>query len=143
MEMEGKIWKDGKFWLVEIPALDAMTQGKTRKEALAMVEDLVLEMARSYFEDEAGKDFFVTAIDYKKDVIGVTANDNRLFLALSLRRQREKSGSTVREASERLGSKSPNAYAQYERGKINISLDKYEQLLLAANPSETRRLRIA
>ncbi len=143
MEMEGKIWKDGKFWLVEIPALDAMTQGKTRKNALAMTEDLVIEMARNYFKDEIGRDFSVTVIDYKKNVIGITVSDNKLLLALSLRRQREKSGSTVREASERLGSKSPNAYAQYEKGKIGISLDKYEQLLMAANPFETRRLRIA
>ena len=141
--MEGKIWKDGKFWLVEVPALDAMTQGETRKEALSMIEDLVFEMAKSYFKDEVEKDFAVTVIDYKKDGIGVTASDNKLFLALSLRRQREKSGSTVREASERLGSKSPNAYAQYEKGKIGISLDKYEQLLMAANPFEPRRLRIA
>lgn len=143
MEMEGKIWKDGKFWLVEVPALDAMTQGKTRKEALKMVEDLVLQMTRNYFEDEVGEDFSVTVVDYKKDVIGVTASDSRLFLALSLRRQREKSGSTVREASERLGSKSPNAYAQYERGKTSISVDKYEGLLMAANPFETLRLRIS
>ena len=143
MEIEGKIWKDGKFWLVEIPALDAMTQGKTRKEALAMAEDLVFEMARSYFEGELSKDFAVVIIDYKKDVIGVAANDNRMLLALSLIRQREKSGSTVREASERLGSKSPNAYAQYERGKTSISVDKYELLLSAANPLEKLRLRIA
>ncbi len=108
-----------------------------------MVEDLVLEMTKNYFEGEIGKDFTVTVIDYKKDMIGVTANDNRLFLALSLRRQREKSGSTVREASERLGSKSPNAYAQYERGKTSISVDKYEELLTAANPFEKLRLRIA
>src|SRR5690348_9815401 len=143
MEMEGKIWKDGKFWLVEVPALDAMTQGKTRKEALAMAEDLVFEMARGYFEDEIDKDFAITVIDYKKSIVGITASDNRLLLALSLRRQREKSGSTVREASERLGSKSPNAYAQYERGKTSISVDKYEALLIAANPSERLRLRIA
>jgi predicted RNase H-like HicB family nuclease len=143
MEIEGKIWKDGKFWLVEVPAFDAITQGKTRKEALAMAKDLVFEMTRSYFEDEIDKDFSITVIDYKKNIIGVTASDNRLFLALSLRRQREKSGSTVREASERLGSKSPNAYAQYERGKTSISVDKYEELLTAANPSERLRLRIA
>lgn len=143
MEMEGKVWKDGKFWLVDVPVLDAMTQGKTRKEALTMVEDLVLEMIKSYFKDAMNKDFVVTAIDYKKDTIGVTANNNRLLLALSLRRQREKSGSTVREASERLGSKSPNAYAQYERGKTSISVDKYEELLIAANPFEKLRLRIA
>jgi predicted RNase H-like HicB family nuclease len=142
MEIEGKIWKDGKFWLVEVPALDAITQGKTRKEALAMAKDLVFEMTKSYFEDEIDKNFSITVIDYKKNTIGVTASDNRLFLALSLRRQREKSGSTVREASERLGSKSPNAYAQYERGKTSISVDKYEELLTAANPSERLRLRI-
>ena len=140
--MEGKIWKDGKFWLVEVPALDAMTQGKTRKETLAMVEDLIFEMAKSYFEDEIDKDFYITVIDYKKNIVGITASNNKLFLALSLRRQREKSGSTVREASERLGSKSPNAYAQYERGKTSISVDKYEELLIAANPSERLRLRI-
>jgi predicted RNase H-like HicB family nuclease len=143
MEIEGKIWKDGKFWLVEVPALDAITQGKTRKEALAMAKDLVFEMTRSYFEDDIDKNFSITVIDYKKNIIGVTASNNRLFLALSLRRQREKSGSTVREASERLGSKSPNAYAQYERGKTSISVDKYEELLIAANPSERLRLRIA
>lgn len=100
-------------------------------------------LAKCLFEDEIGKNFFVTVIDYKKDVIAVTANDNRLFLALSLRRQREKSGSTVREASKQLGSKSPNAYAQYERGKTNISIDKYEELLTAANPFKKLRLRIA
>jgi predicted RNase H-like HicB family nuclease len=142
MEMEGKIWKDGKFWLVEVPTLDAMTQGKTRKEALSMIKDLVLEMARSYFEDEIGKDFAVTVTDYKRDVIGVTSSDNKLLLALSLRKQREKSGSTIREAAERLGSKSPNAYAQYERGRIRISLEKYDQLLQAANPFKHSLLRI-
>ena len=142
MEMEGKIWKDGKFWLVEVPTLDAMTQGRTRKEALAMIEDLVFEMARSYFNKDIGKNFAVTVTDYKKDVVGVSSNDNKLLLALSLRKQREKSGSTVREAAERLGSKSPNAYAQYEKGKIRISLDKYEQLLQAANPFKHSLLRI-
>jgi predicted RNase H-like HicB family nuclease len=142
MEMQGKIWKDGKFWLVEVPTLDAVTQGKTRKEALAMIEDLVLEMARCYFNDDIESDFKIIVTDYKKDIIGVTSNDNKLLLALSLRKQREKSGSTVREVAERLGSKSPNAYAQYEKGKIRISLDKYEQLLQAANPFKHSLLRI-
>ena len=143
MEMEGRIWKEGKFWIIEVPALDAMTQAKTRKEALNMLADLVIEMARSYFEAEVEKGLSITIHDYKKDAIGVTASNNRLFLALSLRRQREKSGSTVREASQRLGSKSPNAYAQYEKGKTSISIDKYEALLTAANPFEKLKIRIA
>src|SRR5579872_7211363 len=128
MEMEGRMWKEGKFWLIAVPALDAMTQGKTRKEALSMIENWVIETAKSYFESDA-KRFKVSVTEYSKDTIGISSNDTKLFVALSLRKQREKSGSTVREASARLGSRSPNAYAQYERGKVSVSLDKYEDLL--------------
>jgi transcriptional regulator with XRE-family HTH domain len=81
-------------------------------------------------------------IDYKNKTIGITSNNNSLVLALSLRRQREKSNSTVRQASARLGSKSPNAYAQYERGKTRISLDQYERLLQAVNPKQNFHLRV-
>ncbi|MGI0059688.1 MAG: type II toxin-antitoxin system HicB family antitoxin [Nitrosotalea sp.] len=142
MEIEGKIFKSGKFWLIEIPSLDAMTQGKNREDALAMAEDLITEMMFSYFEDELGKDFEVNVIDYKKDVIGITTSETKLLQALCLRRQREKSGSTIKQAAQRLGSKSPNAYAQYERGTISVTLDKYEDLLQAANPFEQRKLRL-
>ena len=38
MRFEGTVDKDGKLWLVEIPALDALTQGRTRQEALAMAK---------------------------------------------------------------------------------------------------------
>ena len=93
--------------------------------------------------NEIDENFSISIDDQKNGIIGVTSSNTKLLLALSLRRQREKSGSTVREASERLGSKSPNAYAQYEKGRTSISLDKYEALLMAANPSEPRRLRIA
>ena len=34
MELEGKIWKSKQFWLVEVPSLDAMTQGRTEKGSL-------------------------------------------------------------------------------------------------------------
>ena len=39
MRFEGKVIRDGRFWLAEIPLLDAITQGKTRAEALAMIAD--------------------------------------------------------------------------------------------------------
>lgn len=141
MEFEGKIWKSKKHWLVEVPSLNTMTQGKTRKEALFMIEDAILEYINYFFEGEADG-FKVQINDYKKSVIGVTSNNNKLLLALSLRKQREKSGLTIREASERLGSKSPNAFGQYEKGKIRISLDQYEKLLYAANPNQQRSLRV-
>lgn len=141
MELEGKIWKNKNHWLVEVSSLNIMTQGETRDEALFMVKDAIMEYVKYYFEAEADN-FELTVNEYKKTVIGITSNNNKLLLALSLRKQREKSGSTVREASERLGSKSPNSYAQYEKGKTRISLDQYEKLLQAANPYQHRLLRV-
>lgn len=142
MELEGKVWKNKRQWLIEVPSLDIMTQAYSKKEALLMIRDAVVELVLSYFKNQVGEDFDVKVKDYKKGIIGIITTDNSLILALSLRRQREKSGSTIREAAERLGSKSPNAYAQYEKGRIRISLDKYESLLQAANPSQHSRLRI-
>ena len=45
MRFYGRVYKDGAFWLAEAPILDAMTQGRTRKEALSMVEDLIETLA--------------------------------------------------------------------------------------------------
>lgn len=141
MELEGKIWKSKKHWLVEVPSLDVMTQGKTRAEALFMLEDAVMELIYSYFP-QASKNLAISVNDYKKGVVGIASTDSNLLLSFVLKRQREKSQSSVREASHRLGSTSPHAYAQYEKGKINISLDKFERLLHAANPYHPSLLRI-
>lgn len=89
MEFEGKVWKDGRFWIAEVPSLNLMTQGRTRKEALAMVEDAALGLIECYFESE-DKNLCITTTDYKKDSFGITSSNNKLLLALSLRRQREK-----------------------------------------------------
>jgi hypothetical protein len=45
VRFEGRIWKEGKHWLVEVPILDLMTQGRTRKEALTMVIDAMESLA--------------------------------------------------------------------------------------------------
>ncbi len=39
MRFQGKVYNDGKFWLAEVPVFDAMTQGRTRTEALGMIAD--------------------------------------------------------------------------------------------------------
>ena len=103
-----------------------MIQGETKEEALKMIEDLIIELADYYFTKKEAKDFGGCINIYKKGVIGVNSSKRRLLLALSLIRQREKSQSTVRETAKRLGSKFPNSYAQYEKGKIRISFSYSE-----------------
>lgn len=141
MELEGKIWKSGKFWLVEVPALEVMTQGYSKEEASFMIADAIEGLMGCYFPEEMGN-FKITVNEYKKGIIGVSSNNNNLMMAFSLRRQREASKSTVRDVSERLGSSSPNAYAKYEKGRIRISLDHYERLLQAVNPKDYHHLRV-
>lgn len=135
MEIEGKVWKDEKssWWLVEVAFLDIMTQGKTKKQALQMIEDAVLELLLDSYE-EINKKFNLSVSEYENGVIGLGASDDKYLLALGLKRQRERAGTTIREASKRLKSKSPNAYARYERARAKPSIEKYSQLLHAASP---------
>ncbi len=137
MELEGKVWKDpdSSWWLIEVSFLDIMTQGKTKKEALAMIKDAVMELLKDSYEDLLHKKFQITVNLYEDDVIGLGASDEKLLFALGLKRQRLRSGSTVRDVSKRLKSKSPNAYARYERAQVRPSIEKYAELLHAANPS--------
>ncbi len=137
MELEGKVWKDpdNAGWLVEISFLDVMTQGKTRKEALKMIKDAVMELLKDSYEDLFNKKFRLVVNLYEGGIIGLGASDEKLLFALGLKRQRLRSGSTIRDVSKRLKSKSPNAYARYESAQARPSLEKYAELLHAANPS--------
>ncbi len=129
MRFEGRMKKDGKFWLVEIPALDAVTQGRTKREAYEMAKDLIETMA-------GRPEFEVTVYPGGRDTFEIGANSTGMLLALLLRRQRERQGMTLSEAAERLGQTSKNAYARYEQGKAMPSVEKLEQLLKAIAPDQ-------
>ena len=136
MRFEGTLTQDGKHWIIEIPALDAMTQGRTRDEAYAMIQDLLETMVVSH-------GFSVTAHRMRGDHFEVEANDVRQLVAMLLRRQREKSGLTLAQAAERLGQKSRNAYARYERGEVVPTVEKLEELLEAVAPGRRFVWRLA
>ena len=129
MRFEGRIKKDSGFWLAEVPALDAITQGRTKSEALTMVTDLIETMANE-------REFKVRVHPTGRRTFEVGANDVGILLALLLRRQRERSGLTLAEVAERLGQRSRNAYARYEQGKAMPTLEKLEQLLRAIAPGQ-------
>ncbi len=129
MRFPGRIKKDGKFWLVEIPAFDALTQGRTKREALAMAEDLVETMA-------GVRGFRAVAYLSGGETFEIGANRVGVLLALLLRRQRERQGLSLAQAAERLGQRSKNAYARYEQGKSMPTVEKLEQLLKAIAPDQ-------
>jgi predicted RNase H-like HicB family nuclease len=127
MRFEGKLSRDGRFWLAEIPMLDAMTQGRTRAEALAMIGDWLETMVDS-------QGFRAEVYPTGKNAFEVSGSDVATMVALLLRRRRQASGASLREVASRLGSASRNAYARYERGEAVPTVAKLEQLLKATEP---------
>ncbi len=122
MRFEGRVWKDGKFWLVEVPMLDLMTQGRSRKEALAMIVDAIESLT-----DQKG--FRAMVYGLAGESIEVGSSDTATLTALMLRRQREAHGLSLAEVSKRLGQSSRNAYARYEQGASVPTVDKLQKLL--------------
>lgn len=127
MRFYGRVYKDRKFWLAEVPILNAMTQGHTRKEAFSMIEDLIETLVNC-------PGFTVKVYPGKNGYFEISSSDTRIMVSLLLKRQRELSGLSLAEASKRLGAKSRNAYARYERGALTPSLEKLTELLQAVSP---------
>ena len=127
MRFQGKLRRDGKFWLADVPVFDAMTQGRTRKEALDMIADWFVTMA-----DRKG--FSVEIHPVSRDTFEASSSDARTMVSLLLQRQRQKSGLSLAQAAQRLGAKSRNAYARYERGASAPTVEKLDELLRAVAP---------
>lgn len=122
MRIPGTIIKEGKYWIVDIPILDAMTQGRTKAEAYEMAADLV----ENFIDD---RQFKATVFPGPGNTFEVSGSDPRKLLALALKRQREASGLSLSQVAERLGEKSKNAYARYEQGVSVPSAEKFFRLL--------------
>jgi len=127
MRFAGRLIRDGRWWLAEIPLLDALTQGRTRREALNMVKD--------WLETAVNRaDFQATVHERGRTEFEVSGSDATSMIALLLRRRRAASGASLRDMATRLGATSRNAYARYERGEAAPSLEKLDALLKATAP---------
>jgi hypothetical protein len=138
VRLQGLIWKSKKShrWLAEVRDLDLVTQGTSRLDAAHMLQDAVEALVST-------KGFRVEVRLQGRRRCWVRSNDDARLVALMLRRLRAREGLSVREVAARLGSKSPNAYAQYETGRVAPSLDTLTRLVSALNPSLEPVLRVA
>ncbi len=126
MRFSGKIYKDGDFWLAEIPILDAMTQGHTQKEAFAMVLDMVKSMVNK-------EGFQVDLHKGKKGTFEVGSLDSSCMISLLLQRKRQRSGMSLSEVAGRLGVSSLDSYERYEQGQTVPTIGKLGELLRAVD----------
>lgn len=126
LRLPGRLEKDGRFWLASIPLLDAMTQGRSRKEALVMVGDLVETMAdvpcfRVEVIPGPGASFEI-------------AGDAKHMLAVLLRRRRQLRGRSLADVAQLMGQTSPTVVARYEQGRSVPTWRKFLQLLDRMEP---------
>jgi hypothetical protein len=121
MLLDTKIWRDGRWWIGEVPILDASTQGHSRKELLDMLADLVVTV----IEEEKASVSIVTV----KEEVFVEVRPSSTILPAILMRQRMKAGLSIREVAKKMGYANHNNYAAYESGRIQTSFEKFQELL--------------
>lgn len=126
MYLEGKVWKDEKFWLVEIPSLDLATQGKSKKDACKMLHDALKALMNQ-------NRLYSKIILLDNDKLLLEMRDETALLALVLKRQRAKYGLSLSQMAKKLKARSKNSYAQYEQGRNEPSLSKLQEFFSAMN----------
>jgi hypothetical protein len=104
-----------------------MTQGRSRREALTMIEDWFVTLI-----DREG--FSVQVHEVGKRDVEIGSSDAGAMISLLLRRQRHRSGLTLAQAAKRLKARSRNAYARYEQGISVPTIEKLDELLRAVAP---------
>jgi len=127
MRLAGRVFKVGKFWVIEVPILSVVTQGYTKKEAYEMIADAIESLVNR-------KGFKVEVFPGKAHYFELGSPDLSTLTAFLLRRQRMKQGLTLVEVAKRLGAKSHNTYARYEQGKSIPTIEKFSKLLSALSP---------
>lgn len=133
MVISGSYFKCGKFWVADLPVIDASTQARRKDGLPKMIADLFSSLSDRRIR------MVVTLGNFGE--ITIEAFKDEILFPLILRRQREMSGLSQKEAARTLGYASVNAYAAYEQGQRHPSLDKAERLLRAVGGK--RKLRIA
>ena len=127
MRFEGRLFKVGRHWAVEVPILGVVSQGPTRRDAQEMIADAVESLVNQ-------KGFEITVFAGSGEHFEIGASDQAALTALLLRRTRLKAGLTLAEVAARLGARSLNAYARYEQGRTTPSVQKLSELLSAVVP---------
>jgi predicted transcriptional regulator len=135
VRLEGRLFRSGKWWAIEVPVLNVSTQGQTRNEAYEMIADAI-EMLVNV------RGFQVTVIRRSSSSFEITSTDPARLLSLLLKRQRQAHGLSLNDVADRLGMRSRNAYARYEQARSVPTLPKLEELLKAVNPNAEVLVRV-
>jgi len=126
MRFAGRVLKANKHWAVEVPILELVSQGRSKKEALDMIADAVESLANR-------RGFKLQVFPGTGDYSEVGSEALATLTALLLRRARRRSGLSLSEVAVRLGIASINAYARYEQSRSILTVQKLSRLFDAVS----------
>ena len=129
MRFEGRVFKTGNWWAIEVALLGVFTQGRSKRAAYDAIKNAIEELANS-------SSFKIDVFPDKGEYFEVGSRGEATLIAFLLKRQRQMRGLSLAEVSERMGLKSRNAYARYEQGKAVPTVDKLVELLRAVTLKE-------
>jgi hypothetical protein len=127
MMISGRIWRAGSMWLAESEIVDVCTQGRSKKDALAMLAD-----AFETLIDDPKVKISVEQVDDRGSV-AIESNRPAALGAFVLQRLRLRSGRSLSQVAASMGRASKNAYARYEQGAAIPTIEKFEELLHAVS----------
>jgi len=123
--------KGRTMFIITVPDLDVVTQGYSIVEAHEMIKDAIETLA-----DEKG--FEVDVFPSEEDgMFYISSNNTSSLLRLLIQRQRQMEEVTLALAAKKMGSTSPNAYAQYEQKEgRQPSVETFERLMKSLSPNK-------
>ena len=131
MQLEVTLTKSGKFWVSEIAALDIMSQGTTKIEAVMMAISALKDLVSHYFEEGINVEPIGIERLGKRKSCFVRTSDYDTIVAFIVKHLRVKSETSVRGMASKLSVKGTGSVTQYESGKHCPSLEKIDAILRA------------
>lgn len=124
MILTGTMHRVGKYWAIECPAIDAATQGTSKKNAL----DMMVDWVRSMLDDP---EYPIEIMAEGDATFAMRFVDPRGVVGLLVAHARAASGLTLDQLAEKTGKQSRSAVRHYETGKNATSLQKMTEILNA------------
>jgi predicted RNase H-like HicB family nuclease len=88
LKFDANFWKDGKWWIIDAPALEVTTQGRTKKDALLMLKDAILALLND-------RSYKLEVVEEGKGKAAIVVKNPVKLLSLALERKRATSDKTV------------------------------------------------
>lgn len=127
MRFQGRVFKAGRYWAIEVPVLGVVTQGRTKKDAYLMIADAIEALVNK-------EGFKAQVYPGTGEYFEIGASDQGALTALLLRRERARAGLSLSQVAQRMNARSLNAYARYEQGRSVPTVQKLSELAAAVSP---------